>query len=432
MELLVTFLFEFLVTLALPAVILVVETVALIVELIVEVAFLLFDFFVDRRQKSTKEQGRPTPDNIAPDNIAPENIAPDNLTSKNLAPQSGAYRSRFRRWLRWSVGITAGLMAASLLAMMVIDLFFFESIVRRALKSVENASDIQVEFESASGSVWRGEVALENATFHREGHPKANFDLEIERFELDASLWDLLCQKRTFQSVTAHGLSGRYEREIPPPNLERSRSFTVGHMQVTDAKIEYVDHSLVEGEDVTVEFSVDRWTATEFRSGWALFDLMYRSEASGAIEDAPFTVTLDDEGEMHRSQWRLEKAPVGVLAKPLGPPLSWLAAGDFRLEVDSQWRRNLPEAEIEMKCRLELLDLQVGAPAELSLTQRLLVQPALAFFRKHAQKLHLEFTVLLPKHRFEQALSPEGAGIKSALADAIKHTLVEKIGDIAF
>jgi len=69
--------------------------------------------------------------------------------------------------LSWTLGVILVVMVA---AVCLLNFVFFESSLRWALARVEKRNGIKINFASASGSLFSGELILKGVTARRQGH----------------------------------------------------------------------------------------------------------------------------------------------------------------------------------------------------------------------------------------------------------------------
>ena len=287
-----------------------------------------------------------------------------------------------------------------------------------ARRRAKRKSGIAANFESADGSLFVGRVNLRNATFVRRGHPVSDFDLQVERLDLNADVWKLLAGQTVFEDVKVDGVKGEFVRNGKRDPTMPRRRFTIEELTVENVSLAVADHSRPQRE-VSVPVEVNSLQIADFRSTWAAFDMLFRSTCQGLIDGQPFTIINRpvDEGAAHETQWVARDLPVYLLGGFATGPLAWLVDGRLDVDVTTRWRPDDRDPELEMHCHLVAHGFAADVPEELKALQKV-VEPALAALNESNARLPIEFDVTMSKEAFRGQLSPLSAGLAEVLAQA--------------
>jgi hypothetical protein len=184
-----------------------------------------------------------------------------------------------------------------------------------------------------------------------------------------------------------------------------------------------------------VPVAVQSLSIDDFRSGWAAFDMLFRSTAQGLVDGQPFAITsgpVEDgavEGggaDEYQTHWVARDLPVHIVSGYFTGPLGWLVDGRLDVEVTTRWRRDESDPNLEMHCALMAHGFAAELPEELAKIQKLFVEPAVDVLNQSQRELPLEFDLVMQKDAFRDQLSPIAAG----LVDAIVHASTKSIAQI--
>lgn len=318
----------------------------------------------------------------------------------------------------WCVVMSGTLAGATVLLLLVLNTFAFEWAVRKALAAGEKKSGIAADFASADGNLFVGRVNLKNATFVREGHPVSDFDLEVEKLDLNADVWKLLAGQTVFEDVHVDGVQGTFTRNGQRDPLMPRRQFAIEELTVENVSLAVADHSRPPHE-VSVPVEVSSLEIADFRSTWAAFDMLFRSTCQGLIEGQPFTIVNRpvEDGAMHETQWIARDLPVYVLGGFATGPLAWLVDGRMDVDVTTRWRPDDNAAELEMHCHLVAHGFAADVPDQLKVLQKV-VEPTLNALNQANARVPIEFDVTMSKEAFRGQISPLASGLAEVLAQA--------------
>jgi hypothetical protein len=213
----------------------------------------------------------------------------------------------------------------------------FEPIVRALLGRVRAATGIAVTFEEGRGSLLTGKLELTGARLLRTSHPASTFDVTVEELALDLSLLGLLRNPVRVDELTLRGVRGTYHRHSSGEPLPEQGSFVIDRFRIEEAVLRVHDDTLPAPLDAVVR--VDSLACDALRRDMVLFDVLFRSEASGTFNGQPFRHRSGESLGWHTSHWHLEGLPLmllggqGASARALG----LLGAGVVDVEIDSRW-----------------------------------------------------------------------------------------------
>ncbi len=418
MEALLQLLGELLAPLLGLALIAVLPVLIVVGELFVELAARLLDRPAARAVEQPSEAGQPP--------RKTETSVPVTQIEQVFRPARIRKTTSKLRWFRRLSMLSVALLLLALLVLVVIDRFFFEPSVRWAFQRLQPKTGIQVDFQSAAGSLFQCRVRLQDVRFRREGHPRSNFDLQAGQAVFDVAASSLLLGQPQFEMVMIDRIRGTYYREPHEGQVVLRRRYVVDQLHLSDVRLRVIDGTR-EGSPLELDVEIDDWTALPLRSDWAVFDILFRSQANGRLQNVPYRISRSETAAGPMTHWRIEQIPIATMASYLGPPLTWLAGGVLDFQMTDEAVRDDPN-QLQLHCRVVLRDLTAEPPPGLPLSTQLVVQPLLALFNENAKELPLEFDVNLDLRSFNDKLSPEAAGLTAALGNGLLDEVARRTG----
>jgi len=357
------------------------------------------------------------------------------------------------RWIRWLTVAVLSLTGLLVTALVVTNVWFLDDVGRYLLRQQQQRTGIVITAEQISGNLFTGRFRAEGIAVQRLNHPAGLIDLTIARVDTQIAVWRVLANPRVVESLTVSQMHGRFERGIAgiePPQKSSSfggveitvgdgaitidrndkqrkrRSFRIDALSVRDLDITYVDH--LRQPALVVPITLATLTVAPLRSQWAVFDVLFRSNAIGTVAGRPLTIATSGDELGRETQWHIDALPVAVLAAQIGGPCALLTAGTADVHVVDRWRRSDAERFIVMDWSVVLHDVRAALPEAPSPLLALLGGPAVRFINEQSGSIPLSFQVVIDENRFEGAASAEAAGLWQGVADSLAATLGQMLG----
>ncbi len=327
-------------------------------------------------------------------------------------------RSPVSPTIRWLTRLSVASLVTAVLILgtvTIVNAFYFESAIGWICARIESSRGIKVQFDSASGSLWTGEV--EFTGFHAQrADAERPFDVKVEDLYLDLAMPTLIAAP-AFESVVAQRVTGEFRIDLDAEEKPPRREFEIRSFEMRAAKIKLVGGAR-NGRPLELPVEVDLWSVTPLRSNWLAHDLLLRSNAQGRVAGVPFEGQSEITDEKRFCRWKVSRLPIDVAAYAIGPPLAWLQEGklDFALEEEA----SPPSSEmLQMKCQIRLRDLMVSVPENLPIQAQVAAAAVTGWLETHDRSLELEFPITMNTRQFANRLSPWGAGLEQAVANAM-------------
>jgi hypothetical protein len=344
----------------------------------------------------------------------PTGLSPEAL---ELLKQKAQRWRKFLQRLAWGLGIVLVLLVT---AVCLLNSIFFEPTVRWGLAHLEKRSGVKISFTSAAGSLFSGQLTLKGVVAQRHGNAVSNFDLRADEFALNLSMAKLFARSAEIEKVFISGLKGDFHRVTTPERMKIRKRYEVTHLRLEDAEIAVYDGNGPEAAPFTLKITA--LDSQPLRSRFAVFDILFRSNASGEIAGRPFLIRTAKTEQGRETTWQAEGLPVAFVGRQLGGPFAWLTGGTVNVRVEDKWKI-ADHAEIEMRWSFLLQNLVVVTPEGASPTSRLIASAITNYLRRHAEKLDVSFNLTLNENQFEGAASAGAAGLWDATRDGFVREL---------
>lgn len=316
-------------------------------------------------------------------------------------------------------------------ALAIINKFYFADSVRLVFDLLERRSGIEADCSDISGSVFSGEISLGNCAVARIRHPSSEFELALDHVELDLRLSSLFGTAEV-QTARIAGLKGSMNRHGPQDDAKGDkavekprRSFVIRDLTIEDVEINLSGLNQ-DGGRFELPVNVASATSAPLRSRLALFDILFRSNASGKIAGAEFEIRTAGDSSGRETVWRASAVPVASFGAVAGGMLSWFHDGAVDVYVEDTWQRE-GQLEIEMDWNLRFRDVEVQAPNSAGVMTRLATGPIVDYVNSHDGEFPFEFQMVISESQFEYKSSLAAAGLWTAVGESVNN-IMAKLG----
>lgn len=272
-----------------------------------------------------------------------------------------------RKIVHWVAG-TCGLVGV---LGIVASYVFFQPILRYVMDFASEKAGMSVEYAQASGSLLGGHVVLEGLELSRVHESGLAFDLKIERAEADVSLGSLIGSTPTLILGQVNGMAGT----ITPPLPKEEKKDLPKQRRPFRAElfaIENVELQITPRQEEPYAVLIERAQVAPFRSEFAVFDLLFRSNMTAQIADQSLIVETQEITENGReTRWAFEDVDAVQLKRILPKaPLTWVDEGRITISVSDKW--SLSEGFVDMDWRIATTGMRTSAPEEAGAAERVL------------------------------------------------------------
>ncbi len=283
----------------------------------------------------------------------------------------------------------------------VVSHVLFQPIVRYVMDFASDRAGMSVVYDEASGSFLRGHVVLEGLALSRTHDTGLAFDLEFKRVEANVSLRSLIGGTPTLVLGQVDGVTGTI---TPPlPNEEKKglskprRPFRADLFSVETVELQITPR----GED-PYAVVIDRAQVAPFRSGLAVFDLLFRSNMTARIAGQPLIVETRQSTENGReTRWSFEDVDAVQLKRVLPKaPLTWVEDGRITIAVSDKW--SLSENFVDMDWRVATTGMQTSAPEQAGAAERVLAAGLSKYVARFGGDVNFQYRLKLDPDDMKQ------------------------------
>jgi hypothetical protein len=412
MEALIILLAELVVPVIIAFAVLMAETAILIANILVSLAF-----------SRTRGSQRP---------------APPTRKADAAPPTTTARRQGGRRWsgaTRMIGKVTAAALAVTLGGLLLIEFVLLEPAARLMVAMIGARTGTELDFKSASGSLFTGTITFEDFLARRQSEIKSSFDLKAGILRADLDLMTLVRPQLAFESIAVSSVSGtmrrperrRTDTDDNDDTIRAKRIFHVRELTLTDVGV-----ALSKGDAAPVAVSLTSVDSREFRSNYALFDLLFRSEVKGQLDGHDFTISTL-KAETHReSKWRAPDLPAVTVARLVSrPPIGWLSEGTVAVDLDARINEGAPtfaKTDMQLDWTLRMQSVRAEARDGAGLRERALMLPVIGFIKAKSGNFDLRFGLAMNQTAFENRGSIDVRALWSGVLRSMGTAIARRTG----
>jgi hypothetical protein len=149
-----------------------------------------------------------------------------------------------------------------------------------------------------------------------------------------------------------------------------------------------------------------------YRSRWALFDVLFRSQTQGTIYGRPFEITSRADAEAHESVFKVTDLPLSLLGQRISAPLGGRVDGVVDADIRTLWQPQDESTELKMHCNLLAHDLALYMPN--GAFQRV---AGSAMASRVPRSMPMEFDLAMNKQSFDGQTSLVETGILERIGE---------------
>jgi hypothetical protein len=316
-------------------------------------------------------------------------------------------------------------------ALLVINVFFLDPVARWVLARAGERTGSELSAQRVSGDIFTGQFVLENLRAHRQSESRTSFDLTARSVSADLDLWSLIVRPITFETLSVEGVSGTMRK---PEKRKRARGKgSAGDGDRIKPRRKFVAHELTlrdvaimlsAGENAPVAVTLKSVRSAPFRSNFALYDGLFRSDATGQIDGRDFFITTQEVPKGQLTRWRIPDLPAATVSRFVtAPPAGWLREGTLNISVYDYWQI-AGKAEIDMDWRIQMQGVRAEAREGAGLVESALALPVTRYINSRDGNVDLRFKLVMNESQFENMSSLDAR----FLWDAVLQSMAKTIG----
>jgi len=426
MEALVILLAEFLTAPIIGALSLAVNGIVSIFTAILELIFDLLSSGTSKSKKKKITKQQPVKEPVVQDKTATKQIQ---KTSKN---GSSLFLKRVKRFSLYLLILLLGAISA-------INFLFLDPTVKWIFAKIETKTGIQLSVNKVSGNLFAGNISFNDLKVKRESVEKSSFDFEVGNASTDIKLSSLIFQPVTLNNFSINDVTGKVhqpanttsnKKASKNPNkgakIKSKRDFIIEELDINNINI-----SLSKGGNKPINLSLNNIQSEPLRSNYAIFDIFFRSNISGSINDNKFLIKTEEIPSGRSTTWNIEDLPVSVFGSYIGkPPLNWFSDGKISLRLEDRWTLD-KKANIDTTWNFQFKDIEVSPPDDMNIIEKALAKPVANYINSKDGDIDIKFSLVLNENQFEHSASLDASGLmEEVLGSLIKRLSPNKIPNI--
>lgn len=350
-------------------------------------------------------------------------------SSKNLNSQT-VLKSKISKWI---FKISGGLIAATLFALLLVNLFFLDESVRWMADRVESKTGFSIEYATVEGNAFTGYFSFSEVELHSDQDDKPLLDLRVESLEANLSLLHFLSGDRVLDFANVDGADIRFESRKPkrdgvvdklPFGFEQTSTsegkeglaisakvldqlklprYAINHLTLSRIEVEIIDNTAA--APVRYPISIESMEAKPIRSLFVWFDILFRANLNATIDGANARiVNSSTQNGVRHTQWTIEGTSAKSLASLIGGPFSIFQSGAIDVSVSDDWTFK-DRDHIQMDWLLRAENARVALPPSTPKLLQPLAQVAVDNINKSQKPWEFGFQLELSEAQFMGAAS---------------------------
>ncbi len=354
-------------------------------------------------------------------------IKPEQKHKNNLFP----ILSKITKWTRKVTYPILFISAIVISTLLILNYFFLEEVVRFASKQIKTGSEMNIEFDSAKGDLFLGQLQFSNIRV-KHANKKTRFDLQAKNAEMKLDMFSLFSRTRHFYKAHIDGVTGsiinlkkksKADQEPSKDKIKLKRHFIIEDLNITNLDISF---GRLNQPPLLINFESVK--SEGFKSRYAIFYTFFRSNIKGKINSRPFEIMTNNISGGRQTNFNIQNFPIADLSNYIDrAPLNWFQSGEVDIEAHDVWRNEI-DTEINTKWRFVLKNPYIKPPEHLGTFTKTFLGYVANYINNKEEDVDLSFYVIMDKEKFNGTTSLDAAGLWKAVFNGYTKQLSEKIG----
>jgi hypothetical protein len=289
-----------------------------------------------------------------------------------------------------------------------------------------------LEFKSASGNLFTGRFAFEDIRARRVSDIKGSFNLKVGSVSGEIDLRTLLTGPISFKRLSIDSVSGTFhqpeKRETGDNGHDDGRIRAKRRFRIEDLTLRHINVALSKGDGASVALSLKSATSTPFRSNFAVFDLLFRSNVAGQIDGHDILISTRNADGGRITQWRMQDVPIASVSRFVAvPPIGWLREGTLTVTVDDRWAL-ARQAEIDMDWNIRMRGARAERRKGASVLEQSFALPIVTYINSKDGNIDLHFKLVMNESQFEDIVSPDAGALWNTLVRSMSRAITTGTG----
>lgn len=333
--------------------------------------------------------------------------------------------------LKWISRLARGVIAALLLAAVGIGLLgtiWVETTLRWAVASVDMGQGFAIDFKSAKGSLFAGQLELAGVSLKQADPSYFQYNLACEHVKVSVDLAKLLQNQMHCRDVAISGITGEVRQTAPAPDdAPPSPPFFVERLTVSQADLAVVDETAPRGVMETT-LAIDSLEVTQFDANELAYAVLIRGNLDGALAGQPIHVRSEATPEGRTFRWNCDVLPLDLAAAYFGGPFEMMSGGRVLADVRSLKPVQDGDRELQLDWKMVLHGIRLDLPEGDRPVGRVLAALAEQFVSEQQFEAPIDFQMQLDRAAFDGEVLPLASSAWKSVGDAVMEKLQSKLG----
>lgn len=257
----------------------------------------------------------------------------------------------------------------------ILNSLFFEKTVDWITQGISSKTSMSIAYENVSGSFLSGNIRFHGLKLARNVPEKDQFSIRAQDLAFKLNLPSLLTGKPHFKSVTiananAHINHIMKEEQYSQHKHHHKRKFVIDNVKLSDIQL-----LMTSSSKQPIKLVITDATNSQFRSDYAFFDLLFRSNVSATLNGHKIDIHSDVINGGRATTWKMNNIPLNLFSQYMPkPPLSWLSEGTADINVVDSW--SLADSpEISMHWQMLIKDAKIVIPGHVGYIKHKMLAP---------------------------------------------------------
>lgn len=316
--------------------------------------------------------------------------------------------------------------------LVLVNTLLFEPAIRQVVGLVAKRTGTELEFKSVSGNLFTGRFAFEDISAKRVSDTRSDFDLKVGSLNGDVDLRTLLVGPISLKRLSVDTVSGTFHQQTKQRTggkvqdagqIRPKRRFRIEDLALRD-----VDVTLSKGDSAPVALSLKSVTSMPFRSNFAVFDLLFRSNVAGQIDGHEISITTRGADGGRITQWRMLDLPIASVSLLVTrPPIGWMREGTLSVSVDDRWVL-AKRAEIEMDWNIRMQGARAEPREGAGVMEQTFALSIIDYINSRGGNIDLRFRMAMNENQFEDLLSPDASALWNSVVRSMASAIATGTG----
>lgn len=207
--------------------------------------------------------------------------------------------------------------------------------------------------------------------------------------------------------------------------MKAKKGFEIKELNINKADLKC--NLFFSGKDVPVNIKIDALNSVPLRSRWAIFDLFFRTNATGFIDENKIDIKTRQIMNGRETTWITDNLSVSKTANLFLPQYLFFQNGTVDINISDKWSLG-DNPEIEMNWSLILKDFLLSISEDTPKVKGMIYKRIADYLNKYSKEIPIKFKVYISKDKFESIGSLEAVGLWKLVEESFISSVAKNSG----